>query len=338
MKSYHISSPLAMAAATISGALSIASLVVPMLDQPLTPAVWLSISMSAGLVLVTIMVGVLAHSHGLMTASGAVLACLAALASLIVVWETSSRRAQVQVAAHTTVDVSAKERERLSLRLAQTEEMLAANRKSQASECQSGKGKRCDGISYTVKTLESAVVGLQTQLKGAPVLAPDAKVERAATVAELTGHDAKAARVWVSLLDPVAVPLLLELVSIVCGVLAFRCAPVAAVAAVSAVSQVAPVSDFSDFSKQNEPEIQEKSEKSAPPEKVATLPENPVTVPDDDACIIVGIKRLNGTARSQHELAVASGLSDAELSKRLRNSKLFERVREDNRNVVRLRA
>ena len=49
-----------------------------------------------------------------------------------------------------------KSRKAITQKLAEAQEILAGHRAAQAKECASGRGKRCDGVSYTVETWQAA--------------------------------------------------------------------------------------------------------------------------------------------------------------------------------------
>ena len=321
---YHIQSPGAMAACVSAAILTTAALVVPMFDHEMSRHNVLQISTAVGLTTLTISVAVLGHlwTRGL---TAWALTALAFAGSLAIVWETSNQRAQTQTATYAASDDTIKTKQRLELRRREAEEILAGHRRAQAIECASGRGKKCDGMSYTVQTWEAAVSGYEAKLRGLPVATPNVKIEQAATLARLLGYDEVTqgrVREWVALIDPRIVPVLLELISIVCGICSIGARPVSPV---SQVSQVSAISDFSDFSRGNQ---LEKSEKSHVFSTIAT---------NDDDTIIVGLQRLGGIARSQRDLAKAMGICDSEVSKRLANCAAVERVREDNRIVVRLK-
>jgi len=336
MTSYQIRSPLAMCACAISGSLSILLLVEPSFNEGFTHRTIVAAAVSVGLVSMAIITGVLAHGHGLWTASGAALALVSVGLSGAIVWEQSGRRAQSRVTTQTVVVDATKERARLTQLRAEADQILTRHRADQARECASGKGKRCDGISYTVRTWEAALEGYDAKLRGVPAPTPDAKVETISTAAELLGKDAKTARAWVSLIDPLLVPMLLELAAIICGIVAFG-------PKLSRLSPMVPHSapfvhdDISDFSNKTAGKVLEIPRKTlAITEKSDTRP--PIIAANDEDTIIVGLKRLGGKASSQRELARVMGICDSEVSKRLASCTRVERVREDNRVVVRIKA
>ena len=324
MTSYQIRSPLAMCACAISGSLSILLLVEPSFNDGFTPHVAVAVAVSIGLVSMAIITGVLAHGHGLWTASGAALAVVSVGLSGAIVWEQSGRRAQTRVTTQTVVVDATKERARLTQLRAEADQILTAHRAAQARECASGKGKRCDGMSYTVRTWEAALNGYDAKLRGVPTPTPDAKVETISTAAELAGYDAKTARAWVSLVDPLLVPLLLELAAIICGVVAFG-------PRVPLAPHVAKIP--------TQPSVPETSENPYSNGRIVEI----VTEKEaDETRIIEALKQRGGEVYSQRHLSIILGLSPAEICRMLKrcDPAKVEKVwnPQSKTNIVRLRA
>lgn len=349
MTTYQVSSPLAMCACAISGSLSILLLVEPSFHEGLTLRLIVPVAVSIGLVSMAIITGVLAHGHGLLMPSGFALALVSVGLSGAIVWEQSGRRAQTRVTTAISSQDAVTERARLIRIRAQSEEALASCpkgrerdqgvkcglRDAHAAECRGGGGKNCKGIERSIAVNEATVRDYTLQLKGAPTPTPDAKVETIGAAAELAGYDAKTARAWVSLIDPLLVPLLLELAAILCGVVAFG--PKASTISPPVAHSTPFVhDDISDFSSRPVGKVLELPRKTqAIPEKSDTRP--PIIAANDEDTIIIGLKRLGGKASSQRELARVMGICDSEVSKRLASCTRVERVREDNRVVVRIK-
>ena len=324
MTSYQIRSPLAMCACAISGSLSILLLVEPSFNDGFTHRLIVPVAVSIGLVSMAIITGVLAHGHGLWTASGAALALVSVGLSGAIVWEQSGRRAQTRVTTQTVVVDATKERARLTQLRAEADQILTAHRAAQARECASGKGKRCDGMSYTVRTWEAALEGYDAKLRGVPSPTPDAKVETISTAAELAGYDAKTARAWVSLVDPLLVPLLLELAAIICGVVAFG-------PRVPLAPHVAKIP--------TQPSVPETSENPYSNGRIVEI----VTEKEaDETRIIEALKQRGGEVYSQRHLSIILGLSPAEICRMLKrcDPAKVEKVwnPQSKTNIVRLRA
>ena len=324
MTTYQIRSPLAMCACAISGSLSILLLVEPSFNDGFTHRLIVPVAVSIGLVSMAIITGVLAHGHGLWTASGAALALVSVGLSGAIVWEQSGRRAQTRVTTQTVVVDATKERARLTKLRAEADQILTAHRAAQARECASGKGKRCDGMSYTVRTWEAALEGYDAKLRGVPSPTPDAKVETISTAAELAGYDAKTARAWVSLVDPLLVPLLLELAAIICGVVAFG-------PRVPLAPHVAKIP--------TQPSVPETSENPYSNGRIVEI----VTEKEaDETRIIEALKQRGGEVYSQRHLSIILGLSPAEICRMLKrcDPAKVEKVwnPQSKTNIVRLRA
>ena len=313
-----------MCACAISGSLSILLLVEPSFNDGFTHRLIVPVAVSIGLVSMAIITGVLAHGHGLWTASGAALALVSVGLSGAIVWEQSGRRAQTRVTTQTVVVDATKERARLTQLRAEADQILTAHRAAQARECASGKGKRCDGMSYTVRTWEAALEGYDAKLRGVPTPTPDAKVETISTAAELAGYDAKTARAWVSLVDPLLVPLLLELAAIICGVVAFG-------PRVPLAPHVAKIP--------TQPSVPETSENPYSNGRIVEI----VTEKEaDETRIIEALKQRGGEVYSQRHLSIILGLSPAEICRMLKrcDPAKVEKVwnPQSKTNIVRLRA
>lgn len=173
------------------------------------------------------------------------LALLAIFGSGLTVIEAMGRRAEVRdVKVASAVDVET-QRKHLRVMLTEAEEILAKHRALLATECASGKGKKCDGMTYTVLTWESAVAGYEAKLAklGAPKPV-DPKGERvAAVVAFFTSLKEGDVKKGVALLEPFAMPLFLELGSIVLFSFGFSGRKKREIAAAVPAEQVTPVAE-----------------------------------------------------------------------------------------------
>lgn len=243
----------------------------------------------------------------------------------LTVTDAMGRRAEVRDSGVRLADTEETRRAALTRKRDEAVEILGTHRAARDKECATGKGKLCDGKSYTVSTWEAAVAGYEAQMLKLPAPRPvDAKGQRVGAIAGMIGLDGRTAQARFALLEPFMLPALLELASIVLFGFGVGHARVAGNADVSAIS------------------TPENTVKPAPkPEKLAISPpvvRPPVSVMSDEETIVVGLRRVGGVARSQRDLARAIGISDSELSKRLGNCRKVERVREDNRVVVRLKA
>lgn len=273
------------------------------------------------------------------------LAVVSCVGVAITVTEAMGRRAEVRDTKVADVGGTEKDRTRIQRKLAEAQEILDKHRADRDRECESGKGKKCDGKSYTAATWEAAVSGYEAKLKTLPAPRPvDAKGSRIAALAALAGYSPEAVQKAFGVLEPFALPAILELASI--ALFGFgighrnvsevppKVEETAANSRHAAQSPDAPGSRNSSgrlsliSSSRGKPEIAETSE---------TVPISKVALVDDDETIIVGLRRLGGQAYSQRDLARAMNISPAEVSKRLAKCPHVERVRDDNRVVVRLR-
>jgi hypothetical protein len=213
---YHISSPAAIAGGVVASGGAMALLV---RDAWITG--WtVDLALMPALVGLTILAGHLlwtALRHG-RAFSVVGLALLSILGSALVVYETAGRRGEVRDVKTAGVAGTEAKRSELQQRLREAEEILATHRKAASAECASGVKKRCEGMTYTVSTWESAVTGYETKIGKLPPPSPvDPKAARIAAVLDLAGVTVKpeAVKRAVATLEPFALPLFLELGSIV---------------------------------------------------------------------------------------------------------------------------
>lgn len=365
MTTYQIRSPLAMCACAISGSLSILLLVEPSFNEGLTHRLIVPVAVSVGLVSMAIITGVLAHGHGLWTASGAALALVSVGLSGAIVWEQSGRRAQTRVTTATISQDVGSERKRLALKRAQSEDVLASCpkgreadegvkcglRDAMARECKSGDGKQCKGIKASIAVHEAAIRGYTADLSKVPTPTPDAKVETISTAAELLGKDAKTARAWVSLIDPLLVPLLLELAAILCGVVAFGPKPFTDLTGSKRLTGstvlAQPASDFSEFSTENPQKttlsagVEDPANENVGSQKTERSVRYSVSLVEiADEVLVPIVTQRGGSVDSQAYLAKLAKVAPGTLSQMLSNSKRLERVwdSQSKTNIVRLRA
>lgn len=145
------------------------------------------------------------------------LALLAILGSGLTVYETAGRRAEIRDTSVAAADDTEKQRQHTRKMLAEAEEILAKHRAARDAECASGKGRKCDGLTYTADTWAAAVIGYKAELAKLPPPKPvDPKAERIAALSGLFfgAKDADVKKA-VAILEPFALPLFLELGAIV---------------------------------------------------------------------------------------------------------------------------
>lgn len=241
----------------------------------------------------------------------------------LTVTDAMGRRAEVRDSGVRLADDAETRRAALTRKLAEAQEILAVHRAARDRECATGKGKLCDGKSYTVSTWEAAVAGYEARIGGLPAPRPvDAKGARVGALAGFFGYDKGLVQSAFALLEPFMLPALLELASIVLfgfGVGHARSAPVAPVAPVSRpVSK--PVFTVSE-----------------PKRDIMVRHLSPVQIRSDEDRILDALRKRGGQVGSQDELGIVVGVSKGEISKMLRNCGNVERIRVDNKNVIRIR-
>lgn len=150
--------------------------------------------------------------------SAVALAVLAISGSTLLVYEAMGTRAEIRDAKVATATDGASQRHHMQKMLAEAEENVTRYRTRASEECATGKGKKCDGAQYTVATWEAAVAGYEKKLKDLGAPKPiDPKGERITAFAGMLGVRASADDVQrsVALIEPLVLPLFLELSSIV---------------------------------------------------------------------------------------------------------------------------
>jgi heme A synthase len=144
--------------------------------------------------------------------SCALMAMLAVFGSGIIITETMGRRAEnrdAKVAQATkTVEqyaVIAADYQRAAALVAQSEQWTAA-------ECATGRGKKCEGQTFTLNQRKAHAEKLKAQLEKATAPAPvDSKADRVAAVAALFGFKGEQAKAAFQTFDPFTLALFLEL-------------------------------------------------------------------------------------------------------------------------------
>lgn len=82
-------------------------------------------------------------------------------------------------------------------------------------ECSSGKGKKCDGITYSITTYEMAVKGYEQTMRDHPRQSTATKASQAAEVAALAGFSKAAAEAFFKIFERFALALMFEWTAIV---------------------------------------------------------------------------------------------------------------------------
>jgi uncharacterized membrane protein len=144
--------------------------------------------------------------------SAVLMLCLAAFGSLIIVGETMGRRAETRDAkiaqATKTVDqyaIIAADYQRAAGLVAQSEQWTAA-------ECASGKGKKCEGQTFTLNQRKAHAEKLKAELEKATAPAPvDSKADKIAYWASVFGASKAFAKELFQNFDPFSLSLFLEM-------------------------------------------------------------------------------------------------------------------------------
>lgn len=97
----------------------------------------------------------------------------------------------------------------------EAEETVKGLRDKAAKECASGKGKRCDGITYSITTYEAAIRGYEQTMRDHPRQSTATKAAMAAEVAALAGFSKGAAEAFFKIFERFALALMFEWTAIV---------------------------------------------------------------------------------------------------------------------------
>lgn len=97
----------------------------------------------------------------------------------------------------------------------EAEETVKGLRDKAAKECASGKGKRCDGVMYSITTYEAAIRGYEQTMRDHPRQSTATKAAMAAEVAALAGFPREAAEAFFKIFERFALALMFEWTAIV---------------------------------------------------------------------------------------------------------------------------
>jgi uncharacterized membrane protein len=291
------------------------------------------------LVGLTVLTGHLAWQawHELRLLSCAGLALVSVIGIGLTVTDAMGRRAEVRDSKVADVAGTESKRQHLAQMLAEASEILDTHRRSRDKECATGKGRLCDGRSYTVQTWEAAVAGYDAKLQALPAPRPaDAKGHRVGAVAGLLGYSSDRVQAGFGLLEPFMLPALLELASIV--LFGFGIAhTIPSRSEIPVVARLSTAATASRSAVANPCTIAASAENL---ENVVTMHRLPVTVVPDEARVLRALEK-GGRARSQNHLGAALGISPPEVSRMLRNcsSAHIERLWDplSKSNVIRIK-
>ena len=147
--------------------------------------------------------------------SAAGLCVVAVLGAAITLTETMGRRAAVLDIAKATVSKSAYEASLLEADRDDVRRRITVARNAFVAECESGKGKKCDGAAATLRQLEATLSGLTVDAGQSPPVVADPRAARIVAIAGALGVPEANARTVYDVVMPFALPAVLELASIV---------------------------------------------------------------------------------------------------------------------------
>lgn len=147
--------------------------------------------------------------------SAAGMMILAVVGSTITVYETMGRRAEVRDLKVASATKSAEHVAQIAADYAKARAMVIQSQGWVADECKSGRGKRCEGQTFTLRQREAYAKQLEQELSGLQAAPPvDPKAERVAALAALFGWSPQRAKMAVQIFEPFVFPLMLELSAI----------------------------------------------------------------------------------------------------------------------------
>lgn len=134
----------------------------------------------------------------------------------LVVMNSVGRQAEVSDTSVLSVEDRNQKRADAKRAIARAEQQVEALRADLASECRSGKGKRCEGTAAAVAVYEAAAQGHKSELEKLGAEEPVApKAEKMAEILALVGADKAAAKATLMLIEPFLWTLFFELGSVV---------------------------------------------------------------------------------------------------------------------------
>jgi hypothetical protein len=209
---YHVRSWGSMALATACWALATGLAVEKVLSDGVQ-----SWTLLAGVPVLTLVAGILLHIgfadiKDVKPVKGTVALVLAMLALAVTLPASIGSSSQARDTAAATATKSAADLEKIKADLTKTEKLVAEAEKWQAIECGTGKGKKCDGVTFVLEQRVRSANALRDDLKAQqPTKSVEAGEERIAWVLGLFGlaiSPADVGRVW-----PILPPLAFELMS-----------------------------------------------------------------------------------------------------------------------------
>jgi hypothetical protein len=144
--------------------------------------------------------------------SAVLMLCLAAFGSLIIVGETMGRRAETRDAKIAEATKTVEQYAVVAADYRRAAELVAQSEQWTAGECASGKGKKCEGQTFTLNQRKAHAEKLKAELEKATAPAPvDSKADKIAYWASVFGASKAFAKELFQNFDPFSLALFLEL-------------------------------------------------------------------------------------------------------------------------------
>lgn len=257
---------------------------------------------AAGLIGLSVLAGHLAGQAWFSrhhVAAGA-LVVASALGSFLTIYNGIGSRAEVRNVKVAAVELSTSERTRIEADLAKTTRLVAEAETWVGAECKSGRGTKCEGVTFVLNQRKASQASLQGQLKTVGPIAPaEPKAAQAGLLAGLMGYNAATVQSIASALEPVAAPLFFEVLAILLFVVGLGHKPVA---------RFPTIADTRQTSFHNEPAA---TDCPTPPTNGGTRQSNVVQLHP----VVEALQRA-GNPVSNRDLAHLMNVSDGESSKR----------------------
>jgi hypothetical protein len=140
------------------------------------------------------------------------LALVAALSSSVMIYETMKRRADTRETVRSERTHTVEQYAAIASDYQRTTKAVTEASAWQASECASGKGKKCEGVTYVLNQRLAYQKELKAQLEAAKAPAPvDAGLDVISALAAWFGHDKAATASAIRTIEPFALPILFEI-------------------------------------------------------------------------------------------------------------------------------
>ena len=258
---------------------------------------------AAGFIGLSVLAGHLAGQswHARKHVAAAALIAVSVLGSFLTVYNAVGSRAETRDVKVAAVELSTSERARIEADLAKTTRLVAEAETWVGAECKTGKGTKCEGVTFVLNQRKASQTALQGQLKTVGPIAPaEPKAAQAGLLAGLLGYNAKLVQSFASALEPVAAPLFFEVVAILLFLVGLGHKPVARFPTIADTRQT---SFFAG-------EIKE-TDCPTPPSNGGTRQSNVVQLHP----VVEALQRA-GNPVSNRDLAHLMNVSDGESSKR----------------------